>query len=249
MPVSRTNNFERSRIRDRVLQLFLISIAALALVYPTTGWSQEAVMATVNGSDGYAISGSTGSTAGGDKVTTVLKPGDLFIARELSYGEKDWEVYLKSGVTGVIPHNRIRVLPGEPLMKLNYTGSKESWRKLQFKTGTLAEAADSARGRGINYYKILTQASEGDLKAMARFFSLYQYMDGGAAEQYYPETWELLHVVGDDTFAKFLSGQRAKVRDRISGTFSSTGDTEPISKPKPYIKRYFPKSYSILFGR
>ena len=73
-------------------------------------------------------------------------------------------------------------------------------------------------------------------------------MDGGAAEGYYPDTFVLLHVVGDDTFAKFLSGQRAKVRERISGTFSSPGDTEPISKPKPYIKRYFPKTYKLLFA-
>lgn len=223
----------------------VLLIVLFALVYPTTGSAQEAVMATVTGSEGYSESG----PIEGDEVRMTIKPGERFLATQLTYGEKGWQVYLMSGVTGIIPHDRIHVLPDEPLMKLNYAGRKEMWRKLQFKTGTLAEAAHSARVSGINYYKILTQASEGDLKAMARFFSLYQYMDGGAADQYYPETWELLHVVGDETFAKFLSRQPAKVRERISETFSSPGDTEPISGPKPYIKRHFSKTYAILFGK
>ena len=160
----------------------------------------------------------------------------------------DWEVYLRSGITGIIPRNKIRVLPDEPLMKLNFAGCKENWNKSQFDTGTLSEQASASKERGINYYKILARASDGDLKAMAEFFSFSRFMDGGAAEGYYPDTFALLHVVGDDTFAKFLSGQSAKVRERISGTFSSPGDTEPISKPKPYIKRYFPKTYKLLFA-
>jgi hypothetical protein len=144
----------------------------------------------------------------------------------------DWEVYLRSGIIGIIPRNKIRVLPDEPLMKLNFAGCKEKWRKWQFDTGTLSEVASAAKERGINYYKILARASDGDLKAMAEFFSFSRFMDGGAAEEYYPDTFVLLHVVGDDTFAKFLSGQRAKVREGIRGTFSS-----PV-----------PKSYKLLFA-
>lgn len=157
-------------------------------------------------------------------------------------------MYLKSGISGTIPRNRIRVLPDEPLMKLNYAGCKEEWHKSQFNTGEVSEMASAAKEHGINYYKILARASDGDLKAMAEFFSFSRFMDGGAAEGYYPDTFALLHVVGDDTFAKFLSGQSAKVREGISGTFSSPGDTEPISKPKPHIKRYFPKTYKLLFA-
>ena len=52
---------------------------------------------------------------------------------KLSDGEKDWEVYLKSGISGTIPRNRIRVLPDEPLAKLNFESCKKEWRKLQSK--------------------------------------------------------------------------------------------------------------------
>lgn len=84
---------------------------------------------------------------------------------------------------------------------------------------------------------------------MATFVSLARFMDGGAADEYYWEWWVLVHVVGDDRFARFLSTQPAKVRENIGVNLTSPGDTEPISKPKPYIKRYFPKSYRILFDK
>jgi hypothetical protein len=83
---------------------------------------------------------------------------------------------------------------------------------------------------------------------MARFFSLARFMDTSAAEEYYPQRWVLVDVAGDERFAKFLGAQPAKVRQNIGETLSSPGDTEPISKPKPYIKRYFPKTYKILFA-
>jgi len=241
------------------------ALAIVLLMYSATAQSQEihTTMATIEGEDGYTMSGNT--WCGRGEATSTIKPGERFIARELSYTIKDlevypprrtsgarvagdWEVYLRSGITGIIPHNKIRVLPDEPLMKLNFAGCKEKWRKWQFDTGEVSEVASEVKGRGINYYKILARASDGDLKAMAEFFSLSRFMDGAAAEAYYTDTFVLLHVVGDDTFAKFLSEQRAKVRERISGTFSSPGDTEPISKPKPYIKRYFPKTYKLLFA-
>jgi hypothetical protein len=211
-------------------------------MYSATAWSQETTMATIKGEVGYTMSGETCDGRG--EATATIRPGERFLA----YGEKDnWEVYLQSGIIGTIPRNRIRFLPNEPLMKLNYAGCKENWHKRHFDTRTVRYDALAAKAHGINYFKILARASDGDLKAMAEFFSFSRFMDTSAAEEYYPETFVLLHVVGDDTFAKFLNGQSAKVRERISGTFSSPGDTEPISKPKPYIKRYFPKSYKLLF--
>jgi hypothetical protein len=244
------------RAMKRIPRLFLTSLATLALVCSATVQAQEkelpqlpeltAVMATLNGQNEYKLSGRTGCY--GEAAASIIKPGELFIARRLPY-YKDWEVNLKSGVEGLIPRNRIRVLPNEPLMKLNFDECKKEWHKRQFETGTRNEEASAARARGINYFKLLSEASEGDLKAMAKFFSLYRYMDGGAAEGYYPETWALLHVVGDETFAKFLRAEPLQDRQRISGTFSEPGDTEPISDPKPYIKRHFPKTYAILYGK
>src|SRR5438552_3342467 len=52
-----------------------------------------------------------------------------------------------------------------------------------------------------------------------------------------------------ERMARFLSTQPAKVRENIGVTLSCPGDTEPISKPKLYLKQYFPKTYRILFGK
>ena len=227
------------------------ALASLVLMYSATAWSQqvdwrdkEATMATINGQDEYQLSGSTEC---GGEATSTIKPGERFIAREFSGGEKDWEVYLKSGISGSIPGNRIRVLPDEPLAKLNYESCKKEWRKLQSKriTRTDVVAYSAKKYHGVpNYYKTLVQASEGDAKAFAQFNSLY-HMDGEAGEGHEETAWVLLHVAGDDTFAKLL--QSSKVREGYAAVFSSESFL-PISNPKPYIKLHFPKTYAILYG-
>ena len=202
-------------------------------------------MATIEGEDEYTISGSTEC---GGEATSIIKPGERFIARELSDGEKDWEVYLKSGISGAIPRNRIRVLPDEPLAKLNFASCKKKWRKLQSQRIKMTDevASSAAKYYGVpNYYRILVQASEGDAKAFGQFSSLD--MDGVAGEGHEWNTWVLLHVAGDDTFANLIAGQSSKVREGYAAFFSRFS-TSPISNPKPYIKLHFPKTYAILHG-
>ncbi len=189
------------------------ALVSLGLMYSATAWSQEATMATINGQDGYQLSGRTECGGG---ATSTIKPGERFIARELSDGEKDWEVYLKSGISGTIPRNRIRVLPDESLARLNFESCKKKWRKLQskrIKKMTDDDVVYSAKKYyGVpNYYKTLVQASEGDAKAFGQLSSLD--MDGVAGEGHEWNTWVLLHVAGDDTFAKLLAGQSSKVRE------------------------------------
>src|SRR6266545_3594252 len=221
------------------------AFASLVLMYSATAWSQEATMATINGQDEYQLSGYIEC---GGKVTSTIKPGERFIARELSHGEGDWEVYLKSGISGSIPRNRIRLLPDEPLAKLNYESCKKEWRKLQSKpiknTDVVAYSAKKYHGVA-NYYKTLVQASEGDAKAFGQFISL-AHMDGEAGEGHEETTWVLLHVAGDDTFAKLLAGQSPEFREGYAAFFSES--FAPISNPKPYIKLHFPKTYAILYG-
>src|SRR6266545_7132159 len=139
------------------------ALASLVLMYSATARSQEihTTMATIEGKDGYTMSGNT--WCGRGEATSTIKPGERFIARELSDGEKDWEVYLKSGISGNIPRNRIRLLPDEPLAKLNFENCKKRWRKLQSqrikKTDYAAYHAKKYYGVA-NYYKTLVQASE-----------------------------------------------------------------------------------------
>ena len=225
------------------------ALASLVLMYSATAWSQETTMATIKGEGEYTIPGST--RCGRGETTATIKSGERFIARELSYGKKDWAVYLRSGVSGAIPRNRIRVLPDEPLAKLNFAGCKEKWRKLQSKRIKITDdTASSAKYHDVaSYYKTLVQASEGDVKAFAQFNSLTPLMDGHAGEGHSWYKWVLLHVAGDDTFAKVLAGQPSKVPEEYATHFAGPSETEPISNPKPYIKLHFPKTYAILYGK
>jgi hypothetical protein len=97
-----------------------------------------------------------------------------------------------------------------------------------------------------NYYKTLVQASEGDAKAFAQFNSLF-HMDGAAGEGHEETTWVLLHVAGDDTFAKLLAGQSSGFRKGCAEVFA--GEGFPPSNPKAYIKLHFPKTYALLYGK
>ncbi len=132
--------------------------------------------------------------------------------------------------------------------KRNYAGNKEKWRKLESKQIKISDdPADFAKDAGVaNYYKTLLKASEGNVKAFAQFNSVDPFVDGASAEWHFENKWVLLHVAGDETFAKLLAGQSSKVRKGYAEGFDVPGNY--VSNPKPYIKRYFPKTYSILYG-
>jgi hypothetical protein len=215
------------------------SVVALAMFQATANASGESMATLADGQGPVEI------VNNGETVHTA-KAGEHFLVKPILNG---WNVYLKSGFDGYADKVHLRLLPNEPLMKLNYAGQKKRWQKLQSAPGSkLGDTASAAKGRGVNYFKTLVQASNGNMKAMARFFSLSPFMDGAAAEGYYPHQWILLHVAGDETFANFLRHQPATLREKIGGTLATPDDTEPISKPKPYLKQYFPKSYKLLFG-
>jgi hypothetical protein len=217
----------------------LTSFAAFAL-FRSTANAFEECMATLKDPHG-----SIEVSCDGDTKAT-LKAGEHFLVERMPNG---WNVYLKSGCHGFIEKNvELQLLPNELLMKLNFDQERKLWLKKQSaRDDQLGEAGFAFKGLGLNYFKILTAASNGDQKAMALFYSVCgREMDGAAAEDCFGRGWQLFHVIGDETFAKFLSGQPAEMRKRIAEILSS-GDQDPISKPKPYIKRYFPKSYKLLF--
>ena len=227
--------------------------AAVGLLYPTTSWSGEC-MATLKGPEAYRV---VGTILGGDdsEVTATVKPGERFLVAPpyaTSEETSKWRVYLKSGITGYIDRHQIRLLADEPLMRLNFSASKQQWQKSRSEAVTENdEAAWSAKRHGVDYYDTLVRASEGDLGAIARFESLASLMDGAAAESYFPERWQLFHVVGDDTFARYIQEQAAKTREDYRAFFSlvDADATDPISHRKPYLRQNFPKTYKVIFGR
>jgi uncharacterized delta-60 repeat protein len=218
----------------------------------------RASMAVISDPDGY-----TNVRDYDGKAIAKVKKGERFIAakptgppqsplsRLSQPDDPKWSVCLKSGITGFMDKSRIHLLPDEPLMKLNYDASKKEWRKLQ--SGRKAELDDTAfaakRDRGVNYYKVLTVASNGDKQALAQFFSFGDFMDGAAAEGYYAQAWELFHVVGDKNFSNFVRdlpltdqvGVRGTVMEGLSEEeFGNGADVD-------YLQRYFPETTKLLF--
>jgi hypothetical protein len=204
-------------------------------------------MAVINDPDGY-----TNVRDYDGKVIAKVKDGERFIAAKPWNRSDDpkWNVRLKSGITGFMDKTRIRLLPDEPLMKLNYDARKKEWRKLQSQKGTEnGETASAAKEHGVDYYKTLVRASEGNPQALARILSLAQFMDGAAAEGYYPEMWELFHVVGDKTLAKFVGGLPLADQVGVRGTLTGGMSEEEFANGADvdYLQRYFQETTKLLF--
>ena len=200
-------------------------------------------MATIDDPDGYTnVRGEENKIIG--RVTT----GGKFLTWKPDYGSDYWEVILPSGVRGRMHRSRIRLLPGEPLMKLTFPDSKKQWQKSAATGGDEAEVDEAARGRGINYAKTLARAADGDGAALGQFFSLSEHMDGAAAESHYSIMWELFHVVGDEKFARFLETQSATARKQIAADLMSERTTWPITNGRSYLKLHFPKTSAALGG-
>ena len=204
-------------------------------------------MAVISDPDGY-----TNVRDYDGKVLAKVKAGERFIAAKPwnQSGDSKWSVCLKSGITGFMDKNRIHLLPDEPLMKLNHDARKKEWRKLQsLRNAEGNETASAAKGRGLDYFKVLMAASNGDKKALAQFFSLAEFMDGAAAEGYFPDASAVFHLVGDKAFSNFVRGlpvaDQVGVRGTVMGglseeEFANGGDVN-------YLQRYFPETTKLLF--
>lgn len=207
----------------------------------------HASMAVINDPNGY-----TNVRDYDGKIIAKVKKDEHFIAAKpwnLTDDPK-WKVRLKSGMTGYMDKSRIHLLPEEPLMKFNYDASKKKWRKYQsHKETEEGETESAAKGHGVDYYKTLVRASEGNLEALAQIFSLAEFMDGAAAEGYYPEMWELFHVVGDKTLEKLVRGLPVADQVRVRGILIGGMSEEEFANGSDinYFQRYFPGTTRFLF--
>ena len=160
----------------------------------------------------------------GAPVITKVKAGEPFQFKKKE-GE-DWcEVKLKSGVSGWMDCSRI---------KLYFTRDD-----LPPKSEKGVEIDEEAREQGINYYEVTQAAARGDQKALKTFFDIY--VDGGAAEEHDGVTCVVIHLIGDDAYAKFL---REQSRDLVSAEGT---DTVFPFEDKKYFRQHFPKSAKFLF--
>src|SRR5947199_982147 len=156
-------------------------------------------------------------------VITKVKAGDPFQFKKKE-GE-DWcEVKLKSGVSGWMDCSRI---------KLYFTKAD-----LPPKSEKGVEINETARKQGVNYYEVTQAAARGDQQALKTFDNIA--VDGGAAEEHDGVTCVVIHLIGDDAYAKFL---REQSRDFVSA--EGTDMVFPFVENE-YLRMHFPKSVEYL---
>jgi tetratricopeptide (TPR) repeat protein len=159
-------------------------------------------------------------------VITKVKAGEVFQFKKKE-GE-DWcQVKLKSGVSGWMHHSRI---------KLFFTKDD-----LPPKSEKGDEIDEQAREQGVNYYDVTQAAVRGDQQALKTFLTLSA--DGGAAEEHDGVTCVVIHLIGDDGFAKFLHEQTRGFRDQVGFAWDMTYPFDT----KEYFRQHFPKTAKILF--
>jgi hypothetical protein len=112
-------------------------------------------------------------------IIAKVKTGDP-VSFECKVGGKWCRVRLRSGKSGWVPSNRI---------KLYHT-----LKDLQGKGGDLGKAK----------LKLARRAARGDYDALRKFLSLH--LDGAGGEEADYVVGEIIHIIGDDAFADFLRG-------------------------------------------
>ena len=162
-------------------------------------------------------------------VVTKVKAGEPFEFQKKEHD--DWcHVKLESGMGGWMPYSRI---------KLYFTK-----QDLPAKPEEGDEVDEQARARGINYYEVTQAAARGDQKALKTFLSFGG--DGAAAEEHVRVSSVVIHLIGDDAFAKFLDEQSLDFSEQLIFGWQ-LGIVWPFDT-KEYFRRHFPKSAKFLLG-
>lgn len=161
-------------------------------------------------------------------LATKVKAGDPF-SFERKENETWCKVKLDSGLTGWMHYSRI---------KLFFTK-----KDLPEKPEKGDEIDEQASKQGINYYEVTQAAARGDTKALKTFFSFGA--DGAAEEEHVGVSTVVIHLIGDEAFAKFLQGQSKKFRQDVSFGWD-LGIVYPFDTEE-YFHQHFPKSAKLLF--
>jgi hypothetical protein len=164
-------------------------------------------------------------------IIARVKTGEIF-----EYGNKfergsEWlSVTLPSGKMGWMHSSRIRmfVAPEDLIVAEN------------------DEANIHARAHGVDYLKVIRATAKGEAEAMQQFFGMES--DGAAQETHVEIVIKLIHILGDEKMAKFLSRQRPRFRKNVAGFVTNSTALEPFEQVG-YMKRHFPKTAGLLFER
>jgi hypothetical protein len=163
-------------------------------------------------------------------VVAKVKAGEPFLF-EREQGDEWCKVKLAAGKSGWMHHSRIRLF----FTKDDLPAKSDD-----------DEIDQQARSHGVDYYEATQGAVRGDMEALKKFFSVDEYADGIAVEEHWGVLAVVLHLIGDEAFARFLRDQPRAYHVRVRDTLMSEGPTWPF-EPREYLRRHFPKTAKILF--
>lgn len=191
----------------------------------------------------FASAGSRGVISDPDGFTNVrAKPGEnaAIIARvnagEVFDFEYDatgkgtwWKVKLASGKAGWMHSSRIRIFAAPEDLMVVGNDDVNIW----------------ARTHGVgDYLAVVRAAAKGDPPAMQQFFGLG--CDGAACDTHVEILIKLIHILGDEKLAKFLSRQSPSFQNEVAELVTTDNALEPFGQIS-YMKREFPKTARLLF--
>jgi tetratricopeptide (TPR) repeat protein len=160
-------------------------------------------------------------------VIAKVKAGEPF-RFEKKEGEEWCHVKLKSGVSGWMHYSRI---------KLYFTKDD-----LPEKSEKGIEIDQQAREQGVNYYEVTQAAVRGDKEALKKFLTLET--DGAAAEEDDGVTTVVIHLIGDDAFARFLREQTRGFSDQA---IAAGSDFAYPFNTEEYVRQHFPETAKIVW--
>jgi Bacterial SH3 domain len=103
-----------------------------------------------------------------------------------------------------------------------------------------------ARREGLSYYTLARAAAKGDPAAMQRYFGLG--CDGAACETHDEVFVIVIHLLGDEKLARFLSQQTPSYQKEVGDLIKNSNALLPFEQVG-YMKRNFPKTAKVLFPR
>jgi hypothetical protein len=164
-------------------------------------------------------------------IVARVRSGEVFeYGNPSMYGSEWWKVTLASGKTGWMHYSRIRcfAVPEDIVVAEN------------------DEVNIYARRHGLDYCAVARAAAKGDPAAMQRYFG---FRGDGAAQETHEEIFNtVIHLLGDEKLAKFLSQQSPSYQEEVSTLITESNLLSPFG-PIAYMKRNFPKTAKLLFRR
>lgn len=109
-----------------------------------------------------------------------------------------------------------------------------------------SEIDEFAGKRGFHYGRGTRRAARGESKALKKFFEIAQGADGAAAESIAGIPTVVYHLLGDEKFAEFLTGQPLPFRMMVRNRILRDGLEAPATL---YLRRHFPATTRTLFQR